>query len=350
MRKYLAAAPNAAKDCGTQGRCTPTTGERGPTSFPLGLHRRMGNWGLARWLARKGAQRHAALSHPHDPAERDADRLADRIMTMPNPGIQGSCASCQRSARPCARCRQGKAETMLRQVTGGSAGQPEPATVIPAGAGRPLEPATRTFFEPRLGIDLREVNIHTGADAASSARALGARAYTVGSHIVFGAGEYVPETAQGRRLLAHELVHVVQQGSEAHGAGFDSATIHRTPAAPAAAAAAEVTIGTVLAWCLSGAAISVLIDQAIQMIGWALRGLVRQNWCKTIISALFGCVFGMVGGAIRTMVFSTVARFTIAEIVQWVYQRLVGAGAAWLAGKWAVTMAKLGCNRDESRM
>src|SRR5262249_59399498 len=65
--------------------------------------------------------------------------------------------------------------------------------------------------EPQLGRDFREVRIHTGPVAEASARAVHARAYTVGNDVVFGAGQYAPRTAHGNRLLAHELTHVVQQ-------------------------------------------------------------------------------------------------------------------------------------------
>ena len=69
----------------------------------------------------------------------------------------------------------------------------------------------RDFFEPRFGADFSQVRIHTDAEAASSARTEHARAYTVGEDVVFGAGRYAPETAAGKRLLAHELAHVLQQ-------------------------------------------------------------------------------------------------------------------------------------------
>jgi hypothetical protein len=77
--------------------------------------------------------------------------------------------------------------------------------------GRPLDGATRSFFESRFGHDFSGVKVHTDARAAESARALNALAYTVGSDIAFGANQYSPETGAGRRLLAHELTHVVQQ-------------------------------------------------------------------------------------------------------------------------------------------
>ncbi len=77
--------------------------------------------------------------------------------------------------------------------------------------GQPLNAGTRAFMEPRFGLDLNHVRVHTDAKAAESARAVNALAYTVGRDVVFSAGQYAPETESGRRLLAHELTHVVQQ-------------------------------------------------------------------------------------------------------------------------------------------
>lgn len=77
--------------------------------------------------------------------------------------------------------------------------------------GRPLDSETRSFMEPRLGYDLSGVRVHNDGPANESARALHASAYTTGSHVVFGNASYAPETATGRRLIAHELTHVVQQ-------------------------------------------------------------------------------------------------------------------------------------------
>jgi hypothetical protein len=78
--------------------------------------------------------------------------------------------------------------------------------------GRPLDPATRAFMEPRFGHDFSQVRVHTDAQAAASARAVNALAYTVGRNVVFGAGQYSAETSTGKRLIAHELAHVIQQG------------------------------------------------------------------------------------------------------------------------------------------
>jgi Domain of unknown function (DUF4157)/DNA/RNA non-specific endonuclease len=83
-------------------------------------------------------------------------------------------------------------------------------------SGRPLDIETRRSMESRMGFDFGKVRVHTDARAAASARAMGARAYTVGSDVVFAAGRYAPQSAEGRRLLAHELTHVVQQTAPAH--------------------------------------------------------------------------------------------------------------------------------------
>src|SRR5262249_8871593 len=77
--------------------------------------------------------------------------------------------------------------------------------------GHPLDSSTRVFFEHRFGHDLSLVRVHTDARAAESARMVDALAYTVGHNIVFGGGQYAPETPMGQRLVAHELTHVIQQ-------------------------------------------------------------------------------------------------------------------------------------------
>lgn len=79
--------------------------------------------------------------------------------------------------------------------------------------GAPLPDGARADFEQRFGYDFSRIRIYADGEAATAARAIGARAYTIGSHIAFGAGELAPGTEDGRRLLAHELAHVVQQGA-----------------------------------------------------------------------------------------------------------------------------------------
>lgn len=82
--------------------------------------------------------------------------------------------------------------------------------------GTALPEAVRSFFEPRFGFDFSSVRLHTGSIDAAMAASVNARAFTYGRHIVFGSGEYRPETEEGRRLIGHELVHVVQQGNDLH--------------------------------------------------------------------------------------------------------------------------------------
>ena len=79
------------------------------------------------------------------------------------------------------------------------------------GKGRPLPESTRAFFEPRFGHDFSQVRVHTDTQAAHSAQAIHAKAYTIGRNIVFNTGHYQPHTTGGQHLLAHELTHVVQQ-------------------------------------------------------------------------------------------------------------------------------------------
>jgi uncharacterized protein DUF4157 len=98
-------------------------------------------------------------------------------------------------------------------IPGGDAGPKEAGlhAFLRSRGGVPLDDRTRAFMEARLGQDLRDVRVHTDAWAACATQALHARAFTLGSHMVFGAGEYVPETPGGMHLLAHELTHVLQQ-------------------------------------------------------------------------------------------------------------------------------------------
>lgn len=95
---------------------------------------------------------------------------------------------------------------------------------------QPLDGATRAFFEPRFGCDFSRVRIHTDAVAAESVRAVTALAYTAGQHVVFGGGQYAPHTPAGRRLLAHELAHTIQQ----RGGPAADAPQHATIAPPTA--------------------------------------------------------------------------------------------------------------------
>jgi hypothetical protein len=168
------------------------------------------------------------LGHTGDPLEHEADRVADTVLRMPPPGsagarVQRKCATCAEEdtkmpqvQRKCAACAAEPMPAVQRNAVPSSGAQDAPAMIeqtLHSSTGAPLDAGARAFFEPRFGRDFSAVRVHTGALAASSARAVSAEAYTVGRNIVFRQGAFEPGADRGRRLLAHELTHVVQQGA-----------------------------------------------------------------------------------------------------------------------------------------
>jgi hypothetical protein len=105
-----------------------------------------------------------------------------------------------------------------------------PATVnnVVSGPGRVLPGELRSEFESAFAFDFSRVRVHTDRRAELSAEGIGAKAYTVANHVVFGPGAYPPETAVGRRLIAHELAHVVQQRDALVSSGIGSLSIDST--------------------------------------------------------------------------------------------------------------------------
>lgn len=110
--------------------------------------------------------------------------------------------------------------------------------------GEPFGDAPRLQMESRFGVDFSAVRIHADADAAAAAKAMNARAYTVGQHVVFGAGEYAPQTGRGRELIAHELAHTLQQrgATQARSGGAAHSTLEANADASARAAANGVAV------------------------------------------------------------------------------------------------------------
>lgn len=160
------------------------------------------------------------LGRADDPLEHEADRIAEQVTRMPY--SRGSTATSPlQLSRKCAACVEGaeeQDEKTLRTARNGSAeaassDAPDIVRDVLRSPGEPLDAVTRDLMESRFGQDFTGVRVHIGAGAASSARALNAQAYTLGNDVVFGAGKYSPNSADGRRLLAHELAHVVQQGA-----------------------------------------------------------------------------------------------------------------------------------------
>ena len=161
-----------------------------------------------------------------------------RCMRTPDPvrSMAIRTAADQAQMRRLREARQGNdAADRTGAASTDTAGGEAPSIVhdVLGSSGHSLDPATRAFFEPRFGFDFSQVRVHSSSDAASSAQAVNAHAYTVGSHIVFGSGRFAPGTQDGRRLLAHELTHVVQQGGAAPGSRRLSGSL--VQAAPATA-------------------------------------------------------------------------------------------------------------------
>jgi hypothetical protein len=203
------------------------------------------------------------VNTPGDIYEQEADRVSDQVMRMPDPHahretpghapverpdldgaaggglIQRSASGrrldederLQAEAQP---SRPDEDERLQAEAQPGAtpAVSAETASGIQSlrGRGHSLQERSRSFFEPRFGFDLREVKIHHDSEAGRLANDVRARAFTIGRDVVFGAGQYRPDTADGMRLIAHELTHVVQQsGTSSAPRGSVAETISRTP-------------------------------------------------------------------------------------------------------------------------
>ncbi len=126
--------------------------------------------------------------------------------------LQRKCACGQHTVAG-GECEGCEKKRLQRRAAGRSEQDEAPPVVheVLAAPGEPLDAGARAFMEPRFGHDLSRVRVHTDAKAAESARAVNAVAFTVGDDLVFASGEYNPQSSAGRRLLAHELAHVIQQ-------------------------------------------------------------------------------------------------------------------------------------------
>ena len=180
----------------------------------------IGNQAVGRFIQAK-----LKVNQPGDIYEQEADHVADQLMRMsdqPTPATvqPGGLPQISRLQRKCAQCEEEEIQSLTVQRKANSpattAGLEVPEDFVrDLGAGQALDTVTQAFFEPRFGHDFSQVRVHTGANAAKSARAVNALAYTVGRDVVFGAGQYAPQTGAGRKLLAHELTHTLQQSNGA---------------------------------------------------------------------------------------------------------------------------------------
>jgi len=185
-----------------------------------------GNQGVAMRLQAK-----LAVNAPGDQYEQEADRIAEHVMRMPAPNAQASAPAMCRSAASverkcecggtCSMCQTGEPENEYErlQMKADGPGSLAPDLVetppvvheVLRSQGQPLDPATRAFMEARFGQDFSGVRVHRDTKAAQSAKAVHARAYAVGRDVVFASNQFSPASPEGRRLLAHELAHTVQQ-------------------------------------------------------------------------------------------------------------------------------------------
>jgi hypothetical protein len=258
-----------------------------PEPTAASMQRVMSNQATQHLLRTGSIQTKLTVNTPGDEFEREADQVADQVMRMSMgsmsespPSIQRMCTSCSNEIderpiqRMCKECddelqRKEASNPSVKISTGpGSPGaqrlcddceeemqrqesdhsEPELTNAVESqiltlqSGGEPLPAQARSFFEPRFGRDFSDVRVHVDASAAVTAQSVNALAYTRGNHIVFGAGHYQPNTSTGRRLLAHELTHVVQQRQGG------SATVQRScgaavPAGSCTSAASVFTPG-----------------------------------------------------------------------------------------------------------
>jgi len=191
------------------------------------------------------------IGAPNDIYEQEAERVADQVMRMPDQLIQRqelpekemedgedlvqtkplTTTITQRVQREEVE-NVGDDELFQEKSTGETAPGMSSSTASRIqsfkGGGHPLPKLTRGFFESRIGADFSEVRVHNDTRAADAAKSVNARAFTLGNDVVFGEGEYTPETYSGKKLIAHELTHTIQQSGVQN-------TLCRTPGAPAPA-------------------------------------------------------------------------------------------------------------------
>ncbi|MCH5374923.1 MAG: DUF4157 domain-containing protein [Planctomycetes bacterium] len=165
------------------------------------------------------------IGAPDDRYEREADRVADQVMRMPADSLpirEGEDQAVQtkpldeRTTPLVQRQAEEEEEELQTKRADGSRGETQAAGLAEdfqqlRGGGEPMSDSLRSYFEPRFGYDFGGVRLHNDARAAAAAEQVNARAFTVGRNVVFGDGQYSPNSIVARSLLAHELTHVLQQ-------------------------------------------------------------------------------------------------------------------------------------------
>jgi len=189
---------------------------QGSAALPHRLRATLGNQDIQRIL-RLGLQAKLSISNPQDEYEQEADRVATEVMRVSEPDVLSHEPQIAGLLRMCSGCTEAITRSQHGQEPDDGIAQRVSTGIDGAIAdlkngGRPLPGDVRRFFESRFGRDFGAVRIHTDARSAELSRAINAAAFTAGADLVFGAGHYQPDSIEGRRLLAHELAHVVQQG------------------------------------------------------------------------------------------------------------------------------------------
>lgn len=190
---------------------------------------------LANILSWKSVQAKLKVGQANDRYEQEADRVSNQVLNMSNTdvaqrveegrvqpmSIQRMCKECiDENAKPGpgevddeqlqAKFFNGSIQRKSQDNSGLSNATESKINNL-RGGGKPLEPSVRQFFEPRFGHDFSQVRVHTDTNAADSAASINAKAFTLGHDLVFASGQYNPHSQEGKRLLGHELTHVIQQ-------------------------------------------------------------------------------------------------------------------------------------------
>ncbi len=218
----------------------------------LGLQRTAGNRAVSRLIQTK-----LTVGPASDRYEQEADHVAEQVMSSQQPAASSQSQAVQRqedeeevqtkplaaSITPLVQRQEDEEEVQTKPAAGrlqrqsasgnGFDASPELENQLAAGRGRgsPLPGEVRAYMEPRFGADFSGVRVHTGGEAGQINRSIQAQAFTHGQDIYLGAGRYEPGTDAGKRLLAHELTHVVQQsGPAVQRAGESGLRVSRSPA------------------------------------------------------------------------------------------------------------------------
>ncbi|NIM18403.1 MAG: DUF4157 domain-containing protein [Candidatus Aminicenantes bacterium] len=326
--------------------------------------RNLGNQAMQRMMESQTIQAKLKIGQPNDKYEKEADRVADQVMRMPEPKQslvqrESTCPECieeeegiqtkplaeqitplvQRQIVPEEEEEEEEIQTkpladqntpfVQRQVEeeeeeeeaiqtkrGTGQGLEDPADIESRiqylkGGGHPLSESSRSFFEPRFGVDFNHVRVYTDKKADEAAKSVDARAFTAGSDIVFRAGEYSPGTSKGNRLLAHELTHTIQQDTarKSYPTPVSPAgrRVQRGPAPPPPPTCPRgVNFSTgnhhvIVPICGGGAVRATFVPANLQNINWSLRAGTAQVATGTSINQQGVLTFGpaQTGGTIE---------------------------------------------------